>query len=223
MNLILFGPPGAGKGTQAKVLADAHGVPQLSTGEMLRAAVEAGSKVGKQAAPIMKVGGLVPDAIVIGSIADRLQQPDCAKGFILDGFPRTLAQADALDVLLRKKKKELSAVIAMRVDDEVLIARVAGRFTCATCKAGYHDEFQKTKVAGVCDKCAGTKFIRRPDDNAETARKRLMEYYRETSPLLGYYYAKGKLSFVDGMAPIKDVTKEIEAVLAASKTTQVAG
>lgn len=214
MNLILFGPPGAGKGTQAKVLSAAHHIPQLSTGDMLRAHRKAGTEIGKKADVVMKAGGLVSDDIVIDIIADRIAKPDCAPGFILDGFPRTLAQAAALDVLLTKKKLHLDAVVAMRVDDAMLIKRIAGRFTCETCGAGYHDEFQKPKTAGVCDKCAGTTFTRRPDDNAETANKRLMEYYRETSPLLGYYFAKGKLSFVDGMAPIGEVTAEIEAVLA---------
>ena len=221
MILILFGPPGAGKGTQAKVLSERYGVPQLSTGDMLRAAVDAGTDLGKQAGPIMKAGGLVPDALTVGVISDRIQQPDCANGFILDGFPRTLVQAAALDTLLAKKKKPLDAVVAMRVDDEVLISRVAGRFTCATCGAGYHDSFHKPKSAGVCDKCAGTTFKRRPDDNAETARKRLMEYYRETSPLIGYYFAKGKLSTVDGMAAIGDVTKSIVAVLPKPASSKV--
>ena len=223
MNLILFGPPGAGKGTQAKLLSDAHGVPQLSTGDMLRAAVKAGSDIGKKADKVMKAGGLVSDAIVIDIIAERTGQADCAKGFILDGFPRTLAQASALDTLLDKKRRQLDAVVAMRVDDDALIARVAGRYTCATCGAGYHDEFQKPKTAGVCDKCAGTTFTRRPDDNAETARKRLMEYYRETSPLLGYYYAKGILSTVDGMADIGAVTQAIEAILTKIRKPSAAG
>lgn len=214
MNLILLGPPGAGKGTQGKVLSDAHGIPQLSTGDMLRAAVKAGTDIGKKAKAVMDSGGLVSDEIMIGIIAERISHADCVQGFILDGFPRTLGQAAALDKLLMSQKKELDAVVAMSVQDEELIKRIAGRFTCATCNAGYHDEFQKTKKTGVCDKCAGTVFTRRPDDNAETVRNRLMVYYRETSPLIGYYFAKGKLSTVDGMVAISDVTKAIEAVLA---------
>lgn len=217
MNLILFGPPGAGKGTQAKILSDAHGIPQLSTGDMLRAAVEAQTEVGQKAEAVMKAGGLVSDSIVIDIIAERIGRPDCAAGFILDGFPRTLKQAAALDKLLAAKRKTLTAVVAMQVDDEVLVSRVAGRYTCAKCGAGYHDLFQKPKVAGVCDKCASTVFKRRPDDNAETARKRLMEYYRETSPLLGYFFAKNKLSTVDGMAAVEVVTAAIEAVLLKAK------
>lgn len=218
MNLILLGPPGAGKGTQAKLLSEAHGIPQLSTGDMLRAAVKAGTDVGKKADAIMKSGGLVSDDIVIDIIADRVAKPDCNYGFILDGFPRTLGQASALDTLLASMKKDLTAVVAMSVQDEELVKRIAGRFTCATCGAGYHDEFQRTKTQGICDKCNGTKFIRRPDDNADTVRQRLMVYYRETSPLIGYYFAKGKLSTVDGMAPIDDVTIAIEAILSRAAT-----
>jgi adenylate kinase len=213
MNLILLGPPGAGKGTQAKVLSEVHGIPQLSTGDMLRAAVKAGSDVGKRAKAVMDAGGLVSDEIVVDIISDRVSHDDCAKGFILDGFPRTLPQAAALDKLLSAKKKALTAVIAMRVDDEILVARVSGRYTCAKCGAGYHDEFQKPKTVGVCDKCAGTSFTRRADDTAETVRARLMAYYRETSPLIGYYFAKGKLSSVDGMAAIDAVTDAINDIL----------
>ena len=219
MNLILLGPPGAGKGTQALVLAKAHGLPQLSTGDMLREAAASGSDIGKKAKAVMTAGGLVSDDIVIGIIADRIAKPDCAKGFILDGFPRTLPQAAALDALLAKTSSQLDAVIEMRVNDEILTKRIAGRYSCATCKAGYHDEFLKPKTAGVCDKCAGTTFTRRPDDNAETVRARLMAYYRETSPLIGYYFAKEKLSTVDGMAKIDEVTKAIEAILATQTKT----
>lgn len=218
MNLILLGPPGAGKGTQAKLLAEAHSIPQLSTGDMLRAAVKAGSPIGKKAKAVMDAGGLVSDDIVIGIIADRISEPDCANGFILDGFPRTLAQAAALDKLLASKKKALDFVIAMNVEDEQLIKRIAGRYTCAKCGAGYHDEFQKPKKAGVCDKCGSTTFTRRPDDNAETVRQRLMVYYRETSPLIGYYFAKNKLSTVDGMADIDVVTKSLEKILSGKKS-----
>jgi adenylate kinase len=213
MKLILLGPPGAGKGTQSELLAATHGIPQLSTGAMLRAAEEAGTELGKRAGAVMKVGGLVSDDIVIGIIDDRIKKPDCAKGFILDGFPRTLAQASALDTMLTRQKTALDAVIAMRVDDDVLVARISGRYTCAKCGAGYHDKFQKPQKLGVCDKCAGTSFTRRADDNVETVSKRLMAYYRETSPLIGYYFAKGKLSTVDGMASIEAVTKAINTVL----------
>jgi adenylate kinase len=217
MKLILLGPPGAGKGTQAKLLSETHGIPQLSTGDMLRAAVAAGSDVGKRAKAVMDAGGLVSDDIVVDIIDERIKQPDCAKGFILDGFPRTLAQAAALDNLLAKQKSSLDAVIAMRVDDDVLVARIAGRYTCAKCGAGYHDQFQKPKKDGVCDKCAGTKFTRRADDNVETVSKRLMAYYRETSPLIGYYFALGKLSVVDGMSPVGTVTSAIEGELSKGK------
>jgi adenylate kinase len=213
MNLILLGPPGAGKGTQAKILSETHRIPQLSTGDMLRAAVKVGSDVGQRAKAVMESGGLVSDDIVIEIISDRISHADCANGFILDGFPRTLAQAAALDALLAKKKTQLDAVVAMRVDDETLVARIAGRYTCAKCGAGYHEQFQKPRKAGVCDKCAGTDFTRRADDNAETVRSRLMAYYRETSPLIGYYFAKGKLSTVDGMAPIDAVTAAVSEIL----------
>ena len=217
MKLILLGPPGAGKGTQSKLLSEIYGIPQLSTGDMLRAAVAAGSDVGKRAKAVMEAGGLVSDDIVVDIIDERIKKPDCANGFILDGFPRTLAQAAALDNLLARQNTALDSVIAMRVDDEVLIARVAGRYTCAKCGAGYHDQLMKPQVAGVCDKCAGTKFTRRPDDTAETVRARLMTYYRETSPLIGYYYALGKLSVVDGMAAVGKVTSAIEGELTKGK------
>jgi adenylate kinase len=213
MKLILLGPPGAGKGTQAELLASTHGIPQLSTGAMLRAAEDAGTELGKRAGQVMRAGGLVSDDIVIGIIDDRIKKADCAKGFILDGFPRTLAQAAALDEMLGRQKTSLDAVIAMRVDDDVLVSRIAGRYTCAKCLTGYHDQFHKPKKTGVCDKCAGTSFTRRADDNVETVSKRLMAYYRETSPLIGYYFAKGKLSTVDGMAKIDAVTKAINAIL----------
>jgi adenylate kinase len=213
MKLILLGPPGAGKGTQAKLLAETHGIPQLSTGDMLRAAVTAGSEVGKRAKAVMDAGGLVSDDIVVDIIDERIKKPDCAKGFILDGFPRTLAQASSLDNLLSRQRSELNAVIAMRVDDDILVSRIAGRYTCASCGHGYHDQFQKPNNAGVCDKCAGTKFTRRADDNIDTVRARLMAYYRETAPLIGYYYAHGKLAVVDGMAAVGAVTAAIESEL----------
>ena len=216
MNLILLGPPGAGKGTQAKALENRHGLLQLSTGEILRAEVEAGSEIGKRADKVMKSGGLVSDDLVISIIANRIEQPDCAKGFILDGFPRTLPQAAALEKMLKSKKKKLDVVIEMRCDDKILVERVSGRYTCAKCREGYHDTSKKPKVAGVCDACGGREFKRRPDDNAETMKTRLLAYYKETSPLIGYYFAKGSLKSVDGMAAIDSVANEIEAVLAAS-------
>jgi adenylate kinase len=214
MNLILLGPPGAGKGTQAKAISDKRGLAQLSTGDMLRAAVAAGTEVGRKAKAIMDRGRLVPDQVVIAIIEQRIAQPDCRNGFILDGFPRTLAQAAALDELLAARGKRLDAVIEMRVDDAALIERIAGRFACAKCGEGYHDRFKKPAREGVCDKCGSTQFTRRADDNAETVKTRLMAYYRETSPLIGYYFAKGKLETIDGMASIEDVTRQIDELLA---------
>jgi adenylate kinase len=213
MRLILLGPPGAGKGTQAQRIVEKYGIPQLSTGDMLRAAVQAGTEVGKRADALMKAGKLVPDEVVNAIISERLDQPDCAKGFILDGFPRTLVQADATEAMLRDKGLELSSVIQIVVDDGILAHRVSGRYTCANCGAGYHDSDNKPSVDGVCDRCGSTHFKRRPDDNAETVVTRLQAYYKETSPLIGYYYAKGKLKSVDGMADIDHVTGEIEAIL----------
>jgi adenylate kinase len=216
MIVILLGPPGAGKGTQSEVLAASRGLVQLSTGNMLRAAVAAGTEVGVKAKPIMESGGLVPDEIVIGVLAERLDQPDCKSGVILDGFPRTLPQAVALDAMLKKKKAKLDAVIELKVDDKVLTERIAGRFSCAKCGAGYHDTFKPTEVAGVCDSCGSRDFVRRKDDSAETVRERLLVYYRETSPLIGYYYAKGILKTVDGMAPIDQVTAAIAGIIDAT-------
>ncbi|WP_159951491.1 adenylate kinase [Rhizobium sp. 18065] len=214
MRLILLGPPGAGKGTQAQRIVEKHGIPQLSTGDMLRAAVSAGTEVGKRAKAVMDAGKLVSDDIVIAIVSERIDAPDCSKGFILDGFPRTLVQADATESMLNAKGLDLSAVIEIKVDDVVLADRVAGRYTCANCGAGYHDTNLKPKVEGVCDKCGSTHFKRRPDDNAETVRTRMSAYYKETAPLLGYYYAKGKLHSVDGMGEIDTVTAEIDAILA---------
>lgn len=214
MRLILLGPPGAGKGTQAQRIVEKHGIPQLSTGDMLRAAVSAGTDVGKRAKAVMDAGKLVSDEIVIAIVSERIDAPDCARGFILDGFPRTLVQADATEAMLKAKGLELSCVIEIRVDDEVLADRIAGRYTCANCGTGYHDDNLKPKAEGVCDKCGSTHFKRRPDDNRDTVRTRLQAYYKETSPLIGYYHAKGKLFSVDGMGEINAVTGEIEAVLA---------
>ncbi|MBB4065064.1 adenylate kinase [Gellertiella hungarica] len=213
MRLILLGPPGAGKGTQAQRIVEKYGIPQLSTGDMLRAAVAAGTDVGKRAKAVMDAGKLVSDDIVIDIVSERIDQADCANGFILDGFPRTLVQADATESMLQSKGLELDVVVELQVNDAVLVDRVAGRYTCAKCGAGYHDHNHKPKVDGVCDKCGSTEFKRRPDDNAETMVTRLQAYYKETSPLIGYYYAKKKLKSVDGMADIDVVSAAIDSIL----------
>ncbi len=213
MNLILLGPPGSGKGTQAQELAARRGMVQLSTGEMLRAAVKAGTEVGKQADAIMRSGGLVSDDIVIRIIADRIGEPDCKNGFILDGFPRTLPQAAALDQLLAGKGLKMDKVIELKVDDDALVDRIAGRFTCGKCGAGYHKTNKPTRIPGQCDTCGSQEFVHRADDNAETVKSRLMAYYRQTAPLTGYYFAKGNLTTIDGMAPIDQVSKQLDAVL----------
>jgi adenylate kinase len=213
MILILLGPPGAGKGTQAKELAARRGLVQLATGDMLRAAVKAGTEVGVKAKSIMESGGLVPDEIVIGIVAERIDQPDCRNGVILDGFPRTLPQASALDAVMKKKRSGLDAVIELKVNDKVLVERISGRFSCAKCGEGYHDTFKPPKVSGVCDVCQGTQFTRRKDDAPETVRDRLLVYYRDTSPLIGYYYCRGNLHAVDGMAPIDEVAAAIAGVV----------
>jgi adenylate kinase len=215
MRLILLGPPGAGKGTQAQRIVEKHGIPQLSTGDMLRAAVVAETDVGKRAKAVMDAGKLVSDDIVIAIVSERIDQPDCANGFILDGFPRTLVQADATEKMLSNKGLDLSAVIELRVDDKELVRRVSGRYSCAQCGTVYHDSDRKPSGEGVCDKCGTTHFKRRPDDNAETMTQRLEVYYKETSPLIGYYYAKGKLKTVNGMAEMDAVTADIETILSA--------
>jgi adenylate kinase len=222
MRLILLGPPGAGKGTQAQRLVEKHGIPQLSTGDMLRAAVAAGSEVGRRAKAVMEAGKLVSDEIVNQIVSERIDQDDCKRGFVLDGYPRTLAQADAVEAMLAAKGMHLDAVIEIRVDDEILVDRIAGRYTCARCGAGYHDTKLRPKTAGVCDRCGSTEFKRRADDNAETLRTRLMAYYKETSPLIGYYHAKGLLSGVDGMRDIDEVTGEIESILIPSRGAEKA-
>ena len=216
MRLILLGPPGAGKGTQAQRIVEKHGIPQLSTGDMLRAAVTAETDVGKRAKAVMDAGKLVSDEIVNAIVSERIDADDCAKGFILDGYPRTLVQADATEEMLAAKGLELSVVIELRVNDDVLVDRIAGRYTCAKCGAGYHDHNLKPKAEGVCDKCGSTEFKRRADDNPDTVRTRLQSYYKDTSPLIGYYYAKGKLKTVDGMAPMNEVTAAIEKAIDAA-------
>lgn len=213
MKLILLGPPGAGKGTQAQRLQQQRGLVPLSTGEMLRAAVAAGTEVGRKAEAIMQRGDLVPDAVVVGIIADRIDQPDCANGFILDGFPRNLAQAEALDAMLAERDTGLDAVIEMKVDEEALVDRLTGRYNCARCGAGYHDRHVKPKVDGVCDRCGGTEFTRRPDDSEDAVRTRLAVYREQTAPLLPYYADRGVLRTVDGMADVETVAAQIDETL----------
>jgi len=213
VNLILLGPPGAGKGTQARRLQDERGLIQLSTGDMLRAAVRSGSEIGKRAKAVMDAGKLVSDEIMIAMIEERIAQPDCKKGFSLDGFPRTEAQAKALDAMLDAQGLALDHVIEMAVDEAALTQRIVGRYTCAKCGAGYHESFQKPKVAGTCDVCGSTEFTRRADDTAETVKTRLDAYRAQTAPILPYYRAKGVLKSVDGMADIDEVTRQITAIL----------
>jgi adenylate kinase len=213
MRLILLGPPGAGKGTQAAWIRDTYGIPQLSTGEMLRAAVAKGTEVGREAKSVMERGALVSDEIINRIVAERIDEPDCAEGFILDGFPRTVAQAQALDRMLEERGLDLDAVVEITVDSEALAERIGGRFSCAKCGAGYHDKFKPTSVPGVCDVCGSTEFVRRKDDNAETVKARLEAYHAQTAPLLPYYQAKGLVRTVDGMGSIDAVRAAIAQAL----------
>ena len=213
MNIILLGPPGAGKGTQASELEDERGMVQLSTGDMLRAAVAAETPVGLQAKDVMARGDLVSDELVTGILSDRLDEDDVKGGFILDGYPRTEAQAYSLDTLLAEKGMKLDHVIELVVDEDALVDRITGRFTCANCREGYHDTFKQPKVAGVCDVCGSTEFKRRPDDNAETVRTRMEEYRTKTAPIIPHYEPKGLVTRVDGMADIETVRGTIAAIL----------
>ncbi|MFZ5748215.1 MAG: adenylate kinase [Pseudomonadota bacterium] len=213
MNIILLGPPGAGKGTQASRLEKERGMVQLSTGDMLRAAVKAGTPVGLKAKAVMEAGELVSDAIVSGIIGERLDMADTATGAIFDGYPRTTAQAASLDALLAERGRKLDYVIELVVDEEALVDRVTGRFTCAKCGEGYHDRYKLPKVEGVCDICGSTEFKRRPDDNAETVRTRMAEYRAKTAPILPFYEEKGLVRRVDGMAEIAEVGSQIDAIL----------
>ena len=215
MNIVLLGPPGAGKGTQAKRLETKHNMVQLSTGDMLRQVVATGSELGKEAKRIMDAGQLMPDELMIQLISKRIDQ-DCGSGFILDGFPRTVRQAESLDQMLAEKGLKLDVVIEMKVDVEAMVARITGRFSCAGCGAGYHDEFQRPKVAGVCDACGGTEFVRRADDNEETVRARMEAYNHQTAPILPHYGDTGVLRTIDGMASIEEIAGRIEAILEAA-------
>ena len=208
-----MGPPGGGKGTQAKRLQDRYSIVQLSTGDMLRAAVAAGTEVGKQAKAVMDAGKLVSDDLIISMISDRIDEADCANGFILDGFPRTVPQAEALDELLKSKGIALDKVIEVSVPDSKLIERITGRFTCAKCGEGYHDTFKLPKTGGVCDACGGTEFTRRADDNEETVTSRLKAYHAQTAPLMPFYKQKGLLEVVDGDRDMDAVTDDLERVL----------
>jgi adenylate kinase len=212
--IILLGPPGAGKGTQARMLEEDFGLVQLSTGDLLRAAVAAGTPAGQQAKAVMAAGGLVSDDIVLAILKDRMAHADVAQGIILDGFPRTAAQAIALDQLLEQAGQKVTAAISLEVNDEAMIGRVSGRYTCAGCGEGYHDQFKLPALAGVCDKCGGTDMKRRADDNAETVRERLTAYHAQTAPLIAYYNGKGVLERIDAMGAIADIRAGLGAIVA---------
>jgi adenylate kinase len=213
MNIILLGPPGAGKGTQAARLQQERGMVQLSTGDMLRAAVKAGTEIGRMADEIMKQGKLFPDDLMSQILGNRLDEPDTEKGVIFDGYPRTHAQAESLETLLAERQRTLDHVIELSVDEDALVDRITGRFSCTKCGAGYHDRYKLPKVESLCDVCGNDRFKRRPDDNEETVRQRLAEYRAKTAPILPYYEKKGLVRRIDGMAPIEDVNRSIEAIL----------
>ncbi len=212
-NLVLLGPPGAGKGTQARMLQERFGLVQLSTGDLLRAAVAEETEAGKAAQAVMDRGELVSDEIVIAILRDRLAQPDCAAGVIFDGFPRTTVQAEALDALMAETGSAISAAISLDVDDAAMVTRVSGRFTCAGCGEGYHDSFKQPATSGVCDKCGGTEMTRRADDNAETVESRLRAYHAQTAPLIAYYDARGVLARVDAMGQIDAVARDLNTIV----------
>jgi len=216
VNIILLGPPGAGKGTQAQRLVERHGMKQLSTGDMLRAAVKAGTPVGLQAKAVMDAGELVSDEIVSALIGDELDAMPATQGAIFDGYPRTAAQAASLDAILDSRGRKLDRVIELNVDEDALVVRITGRFTCATCGKGYHDKFERPQVEGTCDKCGGHEFKRRPDDNEATVRTRMAEYRAKTAPILPLYEARGIVARIDGMADIDEVTAAIEQLVAKS-------
>lgn len=216
--LILLGPPGAGKGTQARMLEESHGLIQLSTGDLLRAAVAAGTDEGKQAKAVMEAGDLVSDEIVIAILRDRLAEPDCASGVILDGFPRTTVQAEALDTLLADTGQRINAAVSLEVEDAAMVARISGRFTCGSCGEGYHDSFKPTAKAGVCDNCSSTDMKRRADDNAATVAQRLEAYHAQTAPLIDYYQNKGTLSRVPAMGAIDEIAAQLNSVVSQATT-----
>ena len=211
--LILLGPPGAGKGTQARMLEEQHGLIQLSTGDLLRAAVAAGTEAGQRAKAVMEAGDLVSDEIVIAILRDRLAKPDCAKGVILDGFPRTTVQAEALDDLLAASGQKINAAISLEVEDEAMVTRISGRFTCGACGEGYHDTFKPTAKEGTCDKCGSTEMKRRADDNAETVAQRLTAYHAQTAPLIAYYENAGALARIDAMGAIDKIAADLSDVV----------
>ncbi|WP_109464121.1 adenylate kinase [Albibacillus kandeliae] len=212
--LILLGPPGAGKGTQARLLEQKFGLVQLSTGDLLRAAVKAGTEAGLQAKAVMEAGDLVSDEIVIAILRDRLGEPDVARGVILDGFPRTTVQAEALDALLASTGQKINAAISLEVDDAAMVSRISGRYTCGDCGEGYHDTFKSPDVYGICDKCGSGNMVRRADDKAETVASRLEAYHAQTAPLIAYYGERGVLKTVDAMLAIDDVASAIQQTTA---------
>ncbi|WP_296898907.1 adenylate kinase [Thiohalocapsa sp.] len=213
MNIILIGPPGSGKGTQAKILEERHDMKQLSSGDMLRAAVSEGTEIGQKAKSFMEAGELVPDDLVVEIVTDQIEKLG-DKGFILDGFPRNVHQAEVLDQMLDKRDRNIDRVLVVEVSDDMLVERIAGRYTCANCGEGYHDKFKQPETDGVCDKCGSTEFIRRPDDNPDTVRNRLDVYHEQTKPLIDYYRKQDKVRVIDGEQPIEEVTKALEQAMA---------